>query len=352
MRNTPEFIDTYSDDLLYLMDLRDSHLTHPGKNVYEPLFQASFARVFCAFMVGNIEAMLENWRTKDSNNVLAPYFIQSSNEEKIKALINNFQSNRITVDSKVLNQYLAIKYVRNAIIHSSWNENQKEFIKAAGFPTDARKLTDEHLQAMYAVNIEMMKYIAATEHREFVNTKFDTKLPDYKRYFTKKQLTGYLWNNLERINYTISQTNEVSKSMFEEASFDWNLFKSLELSENINFDNLDSNISILQKLVDSKKYSTIPIAYIDLEKIKSTDKLDELYKILNIEKAEILPFIEAYSEGKKCYEKMRNVAVSSLLKKLLATKMETTSLKLDKELDLANKLYKLGRLYHDYEEKR
>ena len=31
MASSQEFIDTYSDDLLYLLEFRDSHLTHPGK---------------------------------------------------------------------------------------------------------------------------------------------------------------------------------------------------------------------------------------------------------------------------------------------------------------------------------
>jgi len=106
MNKTPEFIDTYSDDLLYLMDLRDSHLTHPGKIVVDFLFQASIARLFCVFMIGSIEAMFENWKEKDTNNILAPYFAESSNKKRITALTTNFKTNGIDVDENILKQYL------------------------------------------------------------------------------------------------------------------------------------------------------------------------------------------------------------------------------------------------------
>jgi len=357
MTKIPEFIDTYSDDLLYLIDLRDSHLTHPGKNIYQPLFHASLARIFCAFMVGSIEAMIENWKDKDNNNILAPYFAQSSNVDRINALIINFKTNEIEIDENILKQYLAIKYVRNTIIHSNWNENQKEFITRMGFPTDTRNLNENHLQIMYSVNIEMMKYIASIEHKEFSQFKFNNKLPDYKRYFTKKQLLGFLWNNLERIDSEIYNGNEITDAIIEEAIFDWNIFKNIALSNRINFDKLDEYTLTLQKVISDKKYSVIPIGFLNLEKIKldseeSSKILENLEKILTLSKSEIIPFIEAFIEGEKSYNIMINISISSLLKKLSIVKPTINGTQISKEAELAEKIFNLGQLYYNYAEKR
>ncbi len=115
----------YRDDILYLMDMRDSHLTHPKKMVVEGLFQPSFARLFCVFMIGEIEATFKNWKEKDEDNVLAPFFANGSNESRIDALELSFKRNGIEVKRAFLDKYLAIKYIRNLITHSNDNFTEK-----------------------------------------------------------------------------------------------------------------------------------------------------------------------------------------------------------------------------------
>lgn len=357
MTSIPEFIDTYSDDLLYLIDLRDSHLTHPGKKVYQPLFQASIARIFCAFMVGNIEAMIKHMEAKDVNSILAPYFANSSNRDRIDSLKRNFELNGIEVDGHILEKYLAIKCVRNTIIHSKWNENQKDFILEMGFPTDTRSLTNNHLQIMYSVNSEMIRYIAAIEHKVFSEIKINTELPEPKKYFTKQQLSGFLWNNLERIDNEISIGSEVTENMVEETIFDWNLFKVNTLNGHVDFNILDYHIDILQKIVDNKKYSSVPIGYLNLSIIKQNcvndaETLNVLEKIFNLNSKELIPFIEALSQGKVCHNSLINISVLSLLRKLNKLITIKTNNSINNELQLAEKLFRLGRLYYDYAEKR
>jgi hypothetical protein len=355
MKNTPEFIDTYSDDLLYLMDFRDSHLTHPGKVVIDFLFQASISRIFCVFMVGNIEAMLENWKEKDTNNILAPYFNKSSNEDRIKALTNNFKTNNINVDNNVLKQYLAIKYVRNTIIHSGWNENQKSFIEQQGFPIDTRNLKDEHLQLMYSVNIEMMKYIASTQINGLVELGSYAKLPNIKKYFTKKQLAGFLWNNLEKIHSLIYESKEITQEIKDEVIFDWNLYKEIALVDFIDFKKIDSSSKILRNLIDNKKYSAVPIGILNFENInlselKNTEFLEGLVKVLNLNKTEIAPFITAYKTAKKCYERTKNITARDLLKIIAESNLSDENIK--KESELAEKINTLGQLYYTYAEQQ
>jgi len=356
MNKVPEFIDTYSDDLLYLMDLRDSHLTHPGKVVIDFLFQASMTRLFCVFMIGNIEAMLENYKDKDANDILAPYFAKSSNEIRIEALINNFKSNGINVDGKILNQYLAIKYVRNTIIHSGWKENQKDFIVEQGFPTDTRLLSDNHLQIMYNVNNEMMMYIASIQIKGYIKLGTFKELPDYTRYFTKNQLAGFLWQNLEKISSVIIEKKEITLNIIQEAIYDWNLYKEIAISNYIDLEKIDNSIMILEKLVKNKTYSQIPIGFLDFEKIgsdtESPELLEPLSKILNLKTNEVPEFIIAYGMAKRCYERMKNNTASSLLKELAKSELSIPTYNLEKESTIAEKIFKLNRLYYDYAEKR
>lgn len=307
-----EFIDTYSDDLLYLIDFRDSHLTHPGKRTSEQLMYGSLCRIFCAFMIGSIEAMIENWKDRDSNGILDSYFLKGSNESRINSLQNSFIENNIAVEESILNEYLAIKYVRNSIIHSGWNESQKEFIQEMGFPLDTRELNEIHLEKMYKVNIEMMKYIASVGMPSFHNLNLNSKLPTVKRYFTKKEFIGFLWHNMEQMEY-IWKDDERTE-ITAETKFNWNLFKSLVIQDNIELSKLNSNFEILKKLVDNKNYSKIPIGYLNISNISDFESLDinfqnELSKMLDVNKEETKRIIIAINQGQKSYDIIRNKPV-------------------------------------------
>src|SRR5262245_20580075 len=144
-----EFIDTYSDDLLILHDARAALLTHPLKGYYgfRDLLDASFCRIIAVFTIGGIEAMLESWRERDRINILDKSFQEKtlSNKERVDSLYQAFVDGGIQVDRQVFDDYLAIKHLRNTIVHGKWNEGGKEWLEARGFPTDTRNLRKEHL---------------------------------------------------------------------------------------------------------------------------------------------------------------------------------------------------------------
>ena len=56
-----EFIDTYSDDLIYIHEGRAALLTHPlrGDYAFRGYPDASVCRMLAVFMIGSIEAMLK-----------------------------------------------------------------------------------------------------------------------------------------------------------------------------------------------------------------------------------------------------------------------------------------------------
>lgn len=160
-----EFIDTYSDDLIFLHQARSALLTHPLNGWYAlaQLVDSSACRMLTVFMIGSIEAMLEAWRDQDHLGVLDPYFAKDvPNGERVSSLYEAFVAVGIQVDRGVFDDYLAIKYLRNTIVHGKWKENEKKWLDSRGFPTDTRKLTKECFDRIEHVYENMMLYVALT----------------------------------------------------------------------------------------------------------------------------------------------------------------------------------------------
>lgn len=169
MAKMPEFIETYSDDILYLIDARKALLTHPFRTEIKTLCDASFCRLLAVFMIGSIEAMLQYWKERDKKGILKNYFKENaSNGARVRSLYDAFRKAGINVDRQIFEDYLAIKYLRNIVVHARWKPNEKELLEKRGFPTDTRKLTEEHWHRMLETNQNMMMYIALTGIPELV----------------------------------------------------------------------------------------------------------------------------------------------------------------------------------------
>jgi hypothetical protein len=208
-----EFIDTYSDDLITIHEARAAAYTHPLRGDYafaESLLDASFCRILAVFVVGGIEAMLESWRDRDKFTVLENYFAQKvKNGERVTSLYQAFSDAGIQVDRQVFDDYLAIKYLRNTIIHGRWKDYEKDWLDARGFPTDTRKLEKEHLDKIEHVNQNMMFYIALTGLAEPDAPKpaklvrldeTTTRREDQTGILRIRDIERIIWNNLERID--------------------------------------------------------------------------------------------------------------------------------------------------------
>ncbi|MDD0984040.1 hypothetical protein [Pseudomonas shahriarae] len=216
-----EFTDTYSDDIIYLREARSSLLTHPLRAEIPELCNASLCRLYSIVMIGSIEGMLERWRARDKSKILDAYFApKASNTDRVKKLNEAFVSEGINVNSDVFDDYLAIKYLRNAIVHASWHtssgqtkQDQIDWIVARGFPTDTRNLKEEHWQKLEWVNENMMLYIGVTglsdiqpnpNLYDFGIEKRD--LPDTSGILEQTDFPRLYWGNLERISTVIEKS--------------------------------------------------------------------------------------------------------------------------------------------------
>ena len=213
MEDVTEFIDTYSDDLITIHEARAASYTHPLRSDFafaESLLDASFCRILIVFVIGGIEALLESWQDRDKLNVLDKYFAKGvSNGDRIKSLCNAFLNAGIQVDEDVFNDYLAIKYLRNTIIHHGWRSKERDWIDERGFPRDTRELKKEHLDRIEHVNQNMMLYIALTGMTDPNSTKPSklikldetiTRRRDESGIISVRDISRIIWNNLERID--------------------------------------------------------------------------------------------------------------------------------------------------------
>jgi len=216
-----EFTDTYSDDIIYLREARSSLLTHPLRAEIPELCNASLCRLYSIIMIGSIEGMLERWRERDKSKILDAYFApKASNTDRVKKLNEAFVSKGINVSSEVFDDYLAIKYLRNAIVHASWHassgqakQDQIDWIVARGFPTDTRNLKEEHWQKMEWVNENMMLYIGVTglSDIQLVPNSYDfgiekRDLPDTSGILEENDFPRLYWGNLGRISAVIEKS--------------------------------------------------------------------------------------------------------------------------------------------------
>jgi hypothetical protein len=229
-----EFIDTYSDDLIYLFEARSAILTHPLRDDYffsKNYLDASFCRLIAVFMVGSIEAMLSDWRERDQANILDLYFEKDvQNGTRVSNLYEAFQKMGIQVNREIFDDYLAIKYLRNTIVHGKWKDHEKDWLDRRGFPTDTRKLTKDHLDRIEHVNHNMMLYIATTSFAGKPLTPSKaikpeklirlhetlTRRSDETGILKTRDLDRIIWNNLERIHSVLY--NVIEKAA---VSYNW-----------------------------------------------------------------------------------------------------------------------------------
>lgn len=352
-----KYTRAYRDDILYLIDLRDSHLTHPKKTVVTSLFTPSFARLFCIAMIGEIEATFNAWKEKDENQILAPFWQSGTNESRVNALEENFKENGIEVNREILDYYLAIKYTRNIITHSEDPKPASEtapHIIAMGFPIDPRTLTEKHLAIMYKVNKEMLRYVTAVEKDEFNEERYkdyftQKDLPQTSKYFEERDFRGFLWHNIENMVESIKTSSLSDSSFLKAAFFSWITYKNMALVGIIDFENLPKNITRLQKLVELPNGKDFP--YWGMTKTDSPQMekmLQRFEKKIGIPKDKIPQYAQALAQAKICNDRIKNGCAASLLKKISQADFAPNLLNFKKESEIATQTFEMLKLWEKF----
>lgn len=153
-----EFIDAYSDDQIYLHMLENLVKAHPVEaKVPDQIKYSSFSRLWAVMMVGGVECMIKQWAVdRPGLSDIYAYFQDGPNAERIDRLEDAFKLRGLPVNSSAFQDYLAVKYIRNAYIHAEWNKNQRSFVVSRGFPDDLMNFKAEHFDRMKNCYLHVM----------------------------------------------------------------------------------------------------------------------------------------------------------------------------------------------------
>ena len=145
-------------DLQYLKQSRDVLLTHPSR-VFAIDRDAASCRVALVGVVTAIDRTLELWQGAD----FLHEYEQSgkSNGDKIRALERCFSASSVQDCSAAVEDYLAIKYLRNAVVHVKLpTPEQAAHIKSRNFPVEPRNLNSQDWDRIVATAAQILRYIS------------------------------------------------------------------------------------------------------------------------------------------------------------------------------------------------
>ncbi len=167
-----EFIDAYSDDQIYLHMLEGLVNSHPAEaSVPDSLKYSSFSRLWAVMMVGGVECMIREWASGNKLQAdIYSYFDKGTNSDRLARLQEAFRLRGLLLDSEAMRDYLAVKYIRNAYIHASWNESQRDFVVSRGFPSDLMHFDEKHFKRMQTCYLHVMKNLGMAKAIESIST--------------------------------------------------------------------------------------------------------------------------------------------------------------------------------------
>lgn len=140
-----EFLDCYSDDIIQLKEARKVMLALQKHEFSTQLCNATFCRIYIILLVGQVEMVLKHWRTRDGIPFedLFDHNGKITNQQRVDRMVSVFRIHLMPTDPAILFDFLALRYIRNALIHSEWNEQQQAFVEERGFPIDARSFRNQ-----------------------------------------------------------------------------------------------------------------------------------------------------------------------------------------------------------------
>lgn len=118
-------------------------------------------RQFAELIVAAVESALRIVTDTSKSTIFQPFLKMGglSNEIQLKAFGLSLTKAMVSYSQNVLDDFLAIKFLRNTRAHGVWKQHQKVWVKDRGFPTDLRRFDPSHWVRMRVTYRAMMDYI-------------------------------------------------------------------------------------------------------------------------------------------------------------------------------------------------
>lgn len=154
-----EFINAYSDDQIYLDMLEALVAAHPREPVVaESIKYSALCRLWSVLMVGGVECMIKEWaRDESAMHDVYAYFEHGSNAQRVERLQIAFHLRGLEPKVEQFEDFLAVKYIRNAYVHGEWKPKQREFVVNRDFPGTLMSFEAYHLERMKSSYLHVMR---------------------------------------------------------------------------------------------------------------------------------------------------------------------------------------------------
>ncbi|HSA59555.1 MAG TPA: hypothetical protein VLJ37_07705 [bacterium] len=121
----------------------------------------SLCRGMLNLTVASVEHALHSVTLLSGAALFHPFLNQGglSNQVKMKDFGRALQGAGVTPDQEVLDDFLAIKFLRNAYVHGSWKINQLSWLQSRGFPANLHQFDPSHWRKMQVTQAAMIDYI-------------------------------------------------------------------------------------------------------------------------------------------------------------------------------------------------
>lgn len=254
------FTQGYSDDLIFLHEVREAYFTHPLKGAVatRTWFDSYCCRNLSITIVGSIESIIKQWieiiddndQKKEIENIekrLKGGSIKrvDDNVEEIKKF---YDDKSLIIDKCIIKHYLAIKTMRNAIIHSNLDDNKNKILLESKLPTEIMSFNEYNWDSFVTTHAEIMRYINLfamqnsivnkeaidylsrirsprkmfREYKLYVNSKKilsdqmeSLEINKRRLYFNMNEINRMYWNNIERMTSRIVEDNVDEKLINE-----------------------------------------------------------------------------------------------------------------------------------------
>lgn len=87
-------------------------------------------------------------------------FDTKTNGERIRGLSHGFAKHGIEVEPAVIEDYLALKYIRNKLAHAQWKPNDLRHVKERGFPERLSELSHSHWRKVVGTAQKIVSYVS------------------------------------------------------------------------------------------------------------------------------------------------------------------------------------------------
>lgn len=279
MTNLPwlrEFIVASASDITFLRQARDALLTHPKIRAGGLDANAAMCRALIVSAVTSVERTIEAWR---GVSFLEKYNDKDRpNGEKIDLLQSCFEDAGVATDRKVLEDYLAIKYLRNTVAHVEWRNTDQQYVRQRDFPSDLRNFDYRHWTRVLATLWSILGYFSEAalmsdipldddRLQEMTDLHIAAAHPQESRLLSlllvSPDLRAVFWRNLESLHDWVRRgliSADGKSRPFDLARGWWrDYLDSTPFSDQSALAPIESSIETLEKLHASRIYPRGPI---------------------------------------------------------------------------------------------